>query len=311
MNIHALSVALMTVLFVAGCANVDLPSPAHQGPIPEPGGGVPGYQHGGGEGTKFAIGQNLRRTSQYGYLKQIGDEGTLAIRYSNGSVFGVPNAQAASLKLPPYGASPIDHGRYVRDYFVRLGLPTDQIEGVRNMTLLEASGRADETEKTIPRVTAYYSVLTRSVGDVTVPDSFAWARANSEGAIVQEGVYWPPLPSNVLSDARKLERLLVDPAQRRVFASRSSIDPRTGKVAIRHAAANEDQFDAFASLDITVRSSVSGSRQRAAAARNARVPLNGGTTIVKHFGIDGVERFLPQESLNLIATYPGRKDVSR
>ena len=149
------------------------------------------------------------------------------------------------------------------------------------------------------------------MGDVTVPDSFAWARANAEGAIVQEGVYWPPLPSNVLSDARKLERLLVDPAQRRVFASRSSIDPRTGKVAIRHAAANEDQFDAFASLDITVRSSVSGSRQRAAAARNARVPLNGGTTIVKHFGIDGVERFLPQESLNLIATYPGRKDVSR
>ena len=309
MNTRALAVAATILLYVGGCANVEVSPTPRQGPIPEAGGGVPGYQHGGAEGTKFAIGQNSRRSSQYGYLKQTGDEGTLAIRQSNGSVFGVPNARAASLKLPPYGNSPQDHDRYVRDYFVRLGLPADQVQAVRTMTLLEASGRTDETTRTIPRATAYYSVLNRSVGDVTVPDSFAWARVNSEGIIVQQGVYWPALPSNVVADATRLKGLLADPARRRAFESRTSLDSTAATVAIRHASANEDQFNAFASLDITVR--VSASAQRATDARNASESSSGGAAVVRHFDIDGVERFLPQESLNLAGKYPARKDVPR
>jgi hypothetical protein len=288
---------------------VEVPPPPRQGLIPAGGGGAAGYQHGGAEGAKFAVGQNSRRGLQYGYLKQTGDEGTLAIRQSNGSVFGVPSARAAALKLPPYGNSPQDHDRYVRDYFVRLGLPADQVQSVRTMTLLEASGRTDETTRTIPRVTAYYSVLNRSVGDVTVPDSFAWARVNSEGAIVQQGVYWPALPANVVGDASKLKALLADPAQRRAFESRTSMDSTAAAIAIRHASANEDQFNAFASIDITM--GVSASRQRATDAKNVSESSGGGAAVVRHFDIDGVERFLPQESLNLADKYPARKDASR
>jgi hypothetical protein len=73
------------------------------------------------------------------------------------------------------------------------------------MTLLEANGRSDETTRTIPRITAYYSVVERAVDGIPVPDSFAWARANSESRIVEEAVYWPALPRDVLAEAKTVQ----------------------------------------------------------------------------------------------------------
>src|SRR5947209_3053629 len=155
MKIRGLAISACALGWLSACA-VNAPPP-RQGLIPAPDGGTAGYQH-GPEGSRFVVGQSPRRTVQHGYLKQTGDQGTLAINQGNGSVFGVPNAQANSLRLPPFGASPQDHDAFVKDYLLKLGLPADQVENVHGMTLLEANGRSDETTRTAPRITAYYSV---------------------------------------------------------------------------------------------------------------------------------------------------------
>jgi hypothetical protein len=305
----------MAALTLAGCQSIDVPPEPPPGPISTDAQGASGYQHGGVGVSKFAVGDDAKRTLALGYLKLSGDEGTLAIRQTNGSVFAVPNAHAQSLQLPPYGGSPQDHDRFVKAYFVALGLPAAQVKRVHAMTLVEASGRTDEAGSATPRVSAYYSVLDRAVGNTPVPDSFAWARVNAQGVVVQEGVYWPAIPGKVLADAKRLNDMLADRARRQAFQSRLPVDAATASVAIRHASASEDQFEAFASVDITVHADVAirgadaGNATNAANARQGSV--SGGATFVRHFDIDGTERFLPQERLNLTRQYPATKSAQQ
>lgn len=56
----------------------------------------------------------------------------------------VCSAHAESLQLPPFGKSSDDHDSFVKDYFLKLGSPADQVGSVRGMTLLEAQGPAAE-----------------------------------------------------------------------------------------------------------------------------------------------------------------------
>lgn len=297
-------------LALCGCQTVDVPPAPQAGPIATDAGGAAGYQHGGLGISKFEVGDHVRRTFALGYIKQSGDQGTLAIRPTNGSVFAVPNAHAQSLQLPPYGASPQDHDRFVQAYFVGLGLPTAQIKQVHAMTLLEAAGRSDETNRTVPRVSAYYSVLDRTVDNVAVPDSFAWARVDARGVVVQEGVYWPALPAKVLADAKQLNDMLSDRAKRRVFQSRIPVDTSAAIVSIRHASSSEDRFEAFASVDVTVHANVGNVAKPGTEVSSAMhgAPL-GSATFVRHFDIDGKELFLPQEKLDLARQYPVTKNA--
>jgi hypothetical protein len=300
MKISAITAAA-ALAFLGACANLPVPAPPRQGLTADPTGGPPGYQH-GGAGGKFVLGATVRDRLEYGYIKKSGDQGTLAIRQANGSSFGIPDANATGLRLGPYGSTPQDHDKFVRDYFVGLGLPVDQVMAVRGMTLLEASGKSDETSRPMPRITAYYSVLQRGIGDVAVPDSFAWARANAEGHIVHEAVYWPALPAAVLDDTRKFKAMLADPEQRRQFEARIGMSAANGTLVIRHAGATEDRFESFASLDFTVRATA-GKPERPA----REGPGIGGASVVRHFDLMGTERFLPQERLQLGDKYPETK----
>ena len=288
---------LAALLFLASCATPQVPPAPRPGPIAGSNGDVPGYQHGGTEVSKFVTGDHTEWIFQHGYIRQAGDEGTIAISAGNGSVFSVPNATASALRSPAYGASPQDHERYVRDYFVGRGLPASQVKNARTMTLLEATGRADEINNTIPRLTAYYSVLERDIDGVAVPDSFAWARVNTDGRVVQEGVYWPSLPATAVADAMKLRDLLARPATRRALSARLPVDAASGVVTIRHSSANEDEFEAFASLDVAVH--VPAPSARAAANYRPLQSIAGGPVVVRHFDVNGQERLLPQERLNL------------
>jgi len=332
MKTRALAISVPALLSLAACATMNVPPPPRQGLIPAGDGGAAGYQH-GIDGSRFVVGQNTRRLVQYGYLlmlaeygdtsprgrkrhcilrasvKLTGDEGTVAISRGNGSTFGVPHARASTLRMPPFGASPQEHDAFVRDYFVKLGLPADQVDEVRCMTLLEANGRSDETAQAIPRVTAYYSIVKRVVEGIAAPDSFAWARANSEGRIVQEGVYWPVLPRGVLDEARRFKDILSDDQRRRAFQSRIPGDISKATLAIRHASATEGHFEVFASLDVMTRSSPAAPRSDAR--QRATDSSVGGMTVIRHFDINGTERFLPQEKLNLKDRYPERKDAER
>ena len=286
---------LLTVGLTACNARAPQDWPA-QGTIAAPAEGAAGYQH-GPEHTRFVVGDHARQESKYGYLKSVGDQGTLATNHANGSTFAVPSAHAESLGLPPYGKSPEEHDAYVKEYFLKLGLPADQLAGVRGMTLVEAHGPAREVGRTPGQVTAYYSALQRTVAGVPVADSFAWARVNARSEVVQEGVYWPALPANVVQEVRQFREMLADPQRLASFNARLPVPGASGAVVIRHSAATSDEpFEAFAGFDVVVHSS-QPSLQKAA------VPATS-VSVIRHFDINGRERFLPQERLDLGARYP-------
>ncbi len=295
---NARTVVLIVALSVAGCASNPVPPAPRQGRIPPADGGAAGYQH-GTEGSLFSIGGNAGRVAENGYLKQVGDQGALAIDASNGSAFGVPDADAPGLRSPPYGASPADHDAFVKRYFVGLGIPAEQVGGIRPMTLLEASGTGDE--KSRPRVVAYYSVLDRVVEGIPVPNSFAWARVDAAGDVVAEAVYWPALPGEVVVAAERLEEMISDQQQRSVFAARLPTLARTGAVAIRHSSAwVRSPFETLASLDVIERTPAPQATVVTEGDRSSArsIPLE---VVIRHYDAEGVEHFLPQE----------RRDIDR
>jgi hypothetical protein len=168
------------------------------------------------------------------------------------------------------------------------------------MTLLEAPGPAAEVGRPAARITASNSALQRTVEGVPVADSFAWARVNSRGEVAQEAVYWPSLPANILTEVRQFRELLADPQRLQSFKSRLPVSVGEGAVAIRQSSATVDQgFESFASFDVSLHSSQASSQKAPAPGTSV--------TITRHFDINGTERFLPQETLNLGAKYPATK----
>jgi len=290
---------LLLTLALTGCFSPRPQEWRAQGTIPASGGGAPGYQH-GPQHTRFVIGDHPKVESKYSYLKISGRQGTVAVDSANGSTFAIPSRDAASLKLPPFGNSSDDHDSFVKDYFLKLGLPRDQVAKVHGMTMLEAHGPAAEAGRKAPHTVAYYSALERTVEGVPVPDSFAWARVNSHGDVVQEAAYWPSLPASVLSEIHQFRDLIAEPQRLQTYKSHLPVSGGDGVVAIHHSSAAADQeFDSFASFDLTFHLTQ----------MRAQKALTDGTSvsITRHFDISGKERFLPQERLNLGEKYPATK----
>jgi hypothetical protein len=247
------------------------------------------------------VGDHRKTEERYGYLKTVGDQGTLATNTANGSTFAAAAPNSSGVRLPPFGGSYEDHDKFVKDYFVKLGLPAEQVGSVRAMTMLEAQGPSADVGRTIPRITAYYSALQRTVEGVPVTDSFAWARVNSRGEVVQEGVYWPAIPSDVVQQVHQLRVLLADPQRLQLFKSRLAVSGGEGVIVIRHSSATvDDAFESLASYDVSLHASAVPSAQK--------TPAPGTTvTVTRHFDLNGTERFLPQERLDLGAQYKETK----
>ena len=243
--------------------------------------------------------------SEHDYAKRRGDQGTFAIDQKNGSTYGVPKANARAQLLVPFGKSPAEHDAFVLDYFRKCGIPAEQIGAVQGRMLLEATGRADEKEQAVPKVKAYYSVLQRVVDGIRVPDSFAWARANEKGEIVDEAVYWPALSRETLTSAQRLRDAWSDEYRRRELSARiHGDDPRTA-VAIRHSAASShDAFKEFASIDVYVSVAAPGPEQVPTASATSSLSH---VSYIRHFNLEGTELQLPQELYGLARKYTARK----
>jgi hypothetical protein len=290
-----------------------IPPAPQQGPLPVVDGGAAGYQH-GERGSLFDTGDHAKLTVGNGYLKRVGDEGTLAIRLSNGSAFAIPNAHAEILGRAAY-SDPERNEEFVRSYFVRLGIPAEQIGAVRTMTLLEAKGTSDEQKSAAPRIKAYYCVLERTVRGIPVPDSFAWARATADGKIAAEAVYWPALNANVIERVERMRAQVADPKQRDALQSRVAGALGAGSVEIRHSSAWVDSpFEAVASFDVVTRGEVPrrGSTDRAPKSLQSDVATAGqGMVVVRHLDAQGRVFLLPQERRNLGQQVHARKQKAR
>ncbi len=293
-------------LWLSGCAtSARVPDPPSGVVASE--GGIAGYQH-GVDRSLYSVGAHAHRKSEHGYTKVLGDEGTLAIDQVNGSTYGVPTATAQVQKRGPYGKTPADHDAFVRAYFVKCGIPVEQIGASQGRTLIEVTGRSDEQERTVPKVTGYYTVLQRVVEGIPVMDSFAWARVNVAGDIVEEAVYWPAISADVVGSLHRLREATSDRKLQHELAERVAAKSSSARLAIHHSAASShDLFEAFASVDVLINASSPEAKPWVANDLPLNMPAPSGTSYVRHFDIEGHEMFLPQERFHLEQKFPGRR----
>jgi len=108
---------------------------------------------------------------------------------------------------------------------------------VDDLTLLAEQGEVVSKTRPQPVVIGYVSALRRQIDGVPIPDSVAWARLDAEGAVLAEGVHWPPIPKLAIDEARELRGMAADPARLRAVMTELPADRPTGTVAIRHTGA--------------------------------------------------------------------------
>ena len=263
---------------------------------------IPGYRH-TVEKSRFFAGESVARTKvveENGFTKYQGRNGVLAIDQKTGLALAVRSdgADKASRVPASAGAStavldPDEHNKRVVNYFVRAGLPRDQVGVVHANTYLSASGPTSKAASIEPRVDGYATIVSRKAGGFDVVDSVAWARIDGKGQVLGEWVYWPPIPAKVVDDARRLNETL-NGAGRSDFLSKIPSPQKTGKVVIRHASPFAGGgFEAFASYDVIV--------------RNERPERATTSVYVRHFDAEGREFRLPHEMRNVGADYPPKE----
>lgn len=297
---HLLALALLPSL----CAAAQT-APAPNQLVLRPGiiasdtGGAPGYQHGLKQ-SHFAVGTQSHAVTDQGWSRQEGSYGAFAVSLHNGLAMALPNALPSTDQKPSYTKDPADHEKQVFEYFVAAGIPKNQIGGVHTMTRLSASGHYGDPHPTPPRIDGYVSVLERKVDGYPVPDSVAWAQFDNDGRVISEGVYWPAIPASAIRDAERIKAQLASASDRGKFMARVPPDLPSGRVAIRHTSATDQQapFEVLASYDVI--------EKRASPSVGALATTSPGEniSIVRHFDANGVEQRLPQERRNAEKQFP-------
>jgi hypothetical protein len=234
---------LVTILVAAGlqvnCSSSPPPAEQIQAAIqsasPLPSAGAAAYQHTLAH-SSFAIGSGATAKDEFGMHKIIGDQGVFATRAS-GMVTALTNANSAARQGTPIGDN-ASHNDAVRQYFVKAGLPADQIEAVQDFEVVSVPASSSEDVGPPQRTVQYrYSMIKRQIQGISVPDSFAWARMNIDGTVVEEQVYWPSIPQSVIDSALAFSSRLGDQATLTAFEAQlpAHQHEKDKGVVIRHS----------------------------------------------------------------------------
>ena len=62
--------------------------------------------------------------------------------------------------------------------------------------------------------------LEPSLGGIPVESSYPFAALDNAGSVITEGVYWPAIPANVVSNARAFAERLAAPRERAAFMTK-------------------------------------------------------------------------------------------
>ena len=215
---------------------------------------VPGYRH-NFSASHFHIGANVVTISDGTINKMVGSEGVFATLISTGAVDAVPNATSSAMSVGPLSADPDAHSAAVQAYFVGAGLPADQLGTLLIRSYMQGNApRSDPYSP--PQFVGYATSIQRVVSGYLVLGSQAMARINANNEVVDESVYWPPIPSVVVSDAVQLSAILNDPTNGPLYTGSLPAGTPMG-VRIHHSGAHwYGGFSAYASYDLRVGSQV-------------------------------------------------------
>jgi hypothetical protein len=259
----ALRPALVLFLALVGCSSspsepsVDAPREAKStasGLEAKP--VLAGYRHTVGC-SHFALGSDRGEKSEFGLQKVIGEYGVFTTNEVTGMTMGLPNGNSPARARRPLSTTGAPHNAAVRDYFLSCGLPAAQIGKVSEQVILRFGGREGIDVDPPKELEAYFSTIFRmSPNGVSVVDSFAWARINADADVVQESVYWPDIPEEIVSEAEAFSVALAAQDAREKFIMLLPQDLReraaaNGRVLIRHTSgAWRGSFSAYAVFDV-------------------------------------------------------------
>lgn len=276
------------------------PDPPPSGEVRGEAGGASGFRH-GFDRTRFAVGPHYKQFRERDWIKRSGELGTVAINLFNSAEAGVSHGArvAAEDRRRAPVPSPDRHNRWVLDYFTRAGLPRAQVGGVDTLTLLAEDGATLGRPRANGVVIGYVSALRRTLDGVAVPESAAWAQVNSRGEVIQEGVFWPPIPRAALLEAGRLRRVMQDARAREGLLTRFGADLLETRVAIHHSLPTQPgEVSMTATLDVAVRERPVAPTRDYAPSRPAAREL--------HLDSHGAEVRLPSERQPAVPETPRR-----
>jgi hypothetical protein len=185
--------------------------------------------------SRFAFGSTPVLDDANGLMRWVGDHGVVAI-WPSGAAQGSMNAGAPERNLPDWSNDVPALEAHVRAYFVTFNIDACQMP--------TASALGGSGGRTIE--------LPRSVDGISVAESRAFARFESENQTTDESLYWPTVSAEVVTAARALRDRLTDPAQLAAYKALLPGDAQgDGVVRIHHTSSVlEGPFQAAATYDV-------------------------------------------------------------
>lgn len=204
---------------------------------------VKGYAH-TAQASRMNLGENVVSDKAFEFTRLVGSRGVLAFG-NHGVVLGVPNADT---KLVPFSRTGEEHTKLVSEYFVRGGIPSDQLGPTQITASMESSGLVADKKRGIqakPTLVGYTSILNRQAAGIPVVGSYAWARLGDDGVVNAEEIFWPELPADLVTKASALKASLATDAAKALAAKLpQEYAGKALEVVIFHSPHFQDSFEA-------------------------------------------------------------------
>ncbi len=275
-----LPLILGAIAFCASCNS------QHVEPVqlPAPPGAVAGYIHDISR-SQFKIGQNRRIEVDRPTLRRWrGSNGAWAVDPTNGWSMGILDASAPT---GPYILDEADEGQRVKAYFVKAGIPADQVRDVRATFEIEGGGPLNDPKlQANVKLHSINSILRRSLQGVPVIESVAWAKMTTSGDVDMECVFWPAIDGNVVSRAVTFARQMSDRTAHDAYLAKLPGQVfQDGGVVIHHTDSSIHSVPTgYVSYDVTLSPE--------------------GYASMRHFDENGKEFRLPQEQVTARPSRP-------
>ena len=194
--------------------------------------GIQGYVHTLAR-SRFAIGEILRETDEFGMHKVTGENGVFATETVSRAATAIPNDFPLNVDgggtFP--GGYPAQNDAVV-SYLTGAGLPAEQVLSVTdNETGISRLEMVDQ-----PIVVAWFSILHRGYRGVPIEESMASVILGSEGQSREEQVYWPALGQEVVTELRAFQGTLADERKHAAFLAILPSQLEDGHLSIHHTA---------------------------------------------------------------------------
>ncbi|HLK39501.1 MAG TPA: hypothetical protein VKU41_22250 [Polyangiaceae bacterium] len=199
--------------------------------------------------SRFAFGSKPAPVDAGTLVRWTGSDGVVAI-LADGSEMGVMNAGAPESGLPDWSADPNALSAHVTDYFVSMGVAPCQLSGV-DATYSGGGGGGVDGSVTFTGANQTTSGLVRGIDGVTVAESLAYARFDSDDQTTNESFYWPTIPGDVVAAARAFHDQLAAPGALAAYKAKLPADAQgDGSVIIHHTTGGSSaSFTAVATYD--------------------------------------------------------------